>query len=59
MRCLRLGPFMRFVAFKATLLLSVNPFSQALSMPMQYKTMANTHKVTPSETHIALVGEIT
>jgi len=58
-RCLRLGLFVRLVAFKATLLLSGNLLSRELSMLMQCKTITNALKITPTQTPTTPVGEIT
>jgi len=50
MQCLRLGLFVRFVAFKAILLSSANPLSNVLSMPTQCKIIANDHKIILTQT---------
>ena len=58
-QCLRLGLCVRIVAYKAMLLLSANPLSRELSMPMLCKTLTYAHKTTPTQTHRTLVREIT
>jgi len=48
----------RYVASKAMLLLSSIPLIRELSMPMPCKTSTLVHKITHTQTHTILVGEI-
>ena len=56
---LKLGHYVRYVAFKATLLLNVILLTREFSMPMPCKTSTLDHKITPTQRHITQVGEIT
>ena len=58
-QCLRLGLYVRFVAFKAMLLPSVNPLSKELRMPVLCKTSTQAHKTIPAQILTTLVGGIT
>jgi len=50
---------MRYVASKATLLLSAIILTRELSMPMPCKSSDLAHKITPTQTHTTSVGDIT
>jgi len=57
--CLRLGNYVRCVAFKTMWLLNAILFTRELSMPMPCKTSILSHKIANAQTHTTLAGETT
>ena len=53
------GPYLKYVAFKGTLLVSVTLLSREWSMPMLCKISTHApHRTTPTQTHTTPIGEI-